>query len=157
MAGLFERLPGWVQVPEVSFSIYGERGAIDILAYHAASGSLLLIELKTEIVDVNELVGTLDRKARLGPRIAHDRGWPVRAVGRWVIVARDKTNQRHIEAHRSMLRAAFPSDGHAMRSWLARPKGTISALSMWSSVAPTDTRPTRRQRVRVPSSGRSVR
>jgi len=149
VAKRFERLDGWQFAPEVSFSIYGERGTIDILAYHAASGALLVIELKTEIVDINDLVGTLDRKARLGPTIARDRGWGARSVSRWVIVSRDKTNQRRIEAHRSMLRAAFPSDGHAVRSWLANPAGSISALSMWSPAAPTDTSPTRSQRVRV--------
>jgi transcriptional regulator with XRE-family HTH domain len=151
LAGYFERLPGWAQMPEVSFSIYGERGVIDILAFHAASGSLLIIELKTDIVDVNDLVGTVDRKARLGPQVALDLGWHARTVSRWVIVTREKTNQRRIEAHRAMLRAAFPSDGHAMRSWLARPVGTISALSMWSFVAPVDASPTRSQRIRVPT------
>ena len=151
VASRFEQLGGWHFAPEVSFSIYGERGTIDILAFHPASGSLLVIELKTEIVDVNDLVGTLDRKARLGRGIAADRGWQARSVSRWVIVSSDRTNQRRIEAHRSMLRAAFPSDGHAVRRWLAHPAGSISALSMWSGVAPTDTSPTRSQRVRVPA------
>jgi hypothetical protein len=30
-------LPGWLHLPEVSFAIYGERGVIDILAYHPAT------------------------------------------------------------------------------------------------------------------------
>jgi transcriptional regulator with XRE-family HTH domain len=147
-------LAGWQFSPEVSFSIYGERGAIDLFAYHAASGSLLVIELKTDIVDVNELVGTLDRKARLGPTIAADRGWRVETVSRWVIVSRDRTNQRRIDEHRAMLRAAFSADGHAMRAWLTRPRGAIAALSMWSNVAATDTSATRSHRVRVPASAR---
>jgi len=57
--------PGWQVAPEVSFSIYGERGVIDIVVFYAASGSILVIEQKTEIVDVNDLIGNLDRKARL--------------------------------------------------------------------------------------------
>lgn len=151
ISGYFERLPGWEHAPEVSFSIYGERGVIDILAFHAASGSLLVIELKTEIVDVNELVGTLDRKTRLGRTIAAERGWQARTVSRWVIVTRDRTNQRRIEGHRAMLRAAFPAGGHAMRGWLAHPAGSTSALSMWSHVAPIDASRTRSQRIRVPA------
>lgn len=147
----FARLPAWATSPEVSFSVYGERGVIDILAFHAASGALLVIELKTEIVDVNELVGTIDRKTRLALGIAHDRGWDAVTASRWVIVARDRTNQRRIEAHRSMLRAAFPADGHGMRRWLSRPTGSISALSMWSSVvASIDPSRTRSHRIRVP-------
>jgi hypothetical protein len=150
VAAHLERLTQWRFRPEVSFSIYGERGVIDLVAYHAGTGALLVIELKTEIGDINDLVGTLDRKARLAPRIVGDLGWRVDTVSHWVIVSRDKTNQRRIEAHRAMLRAAFPNDGHAMRSWLARPHGPVSALSMWTTVAPTDASLTRSQRVRVP-------
>jgi hypothetical protein len=72
--------PGWVLAPEVSFSIYGERGIIDILAFHRPTGSLLVIELKTAIVDVKELVGSVDRKRRLATRIAATGG----KRGRWI-------------------------------------------------------------------------
>jgi hypothetical protein len=71
------RGPGWSIAPEVSFSIWGERGLIDILAWHAPTRSLLVIELKTAIVDVSGLVGTVDRKRRLAPEIARSRGWQV--------------------------------------------------------------------------------
>lgn len=45
---------GWVWRPEVSFSIDGERGVIDILAWHAESATLLIIELKTELADTTQ-------------------------------------------------------------------------------------------------------
>jgi transcriptional regulator with XRE-family HTH domain len=67
-------LQGWIVEPEVSFAIYGERGVIDLLAWHGASGQLLAIELKTEFADVNELIGTLDRKVRLAGAVASSRG-----------------------------------------------------------------------------------
>jgi hypothetical protein len=38
---------------------------IDILGWHAAARMILVIELKTEFVDINETMGTLDRKDRL--------------------------------------------------------------------------------------------
>ena len=60
--------------PEVSFSIYGERGIIDILAWHPSRRMLLVIELKTEIVEVNEMLGTLDRRRRLAIDIARQAG-----------------------------------------------------------------------------------
>ena len=34
MARFFGDLPEWIVEPEVSFSIYGERGIIDVLAWH---------------------------------------------------------------------------------------------------------------------------
>lgn len=150
VARFFTSLPAWMMAPEVSFSIFGERGVIDILAFHRPTGCLLVIELKTDVVDVNELVGTIDRKSRLAQRIARDRGWTATSVSRWVIVARDKTNQRRVAAHRAVLRAAFPADGHLMRHWLRDPAASVSALSMWTNVAGRDPSPTRSHRIRVP-------
>ena len=139
---------GWVYAPEVSFSVYGERGVIDILAFHAASGCLLVIELKTEIVDVQELVGTFDRKMRLARDIAVARGWEPRSVSGWIVVQRDRTNQRRFEAHRSMLRAACPHDARAMRSWVAQPSGTVRGLSMWTIASPGSVSRARSHRIR---------
>lgn len=122
-------LDGWLVVPEASFSIYGERGVVGLLAFHRQSGALLVIELKTVIVDVNELVGTLDRMWRLAPQIAAQEGWRVRSVSRCVIVSRTPPNARRPRVHRAVLRAAFPADGRAVRSWLIDPGDAISALS----------------------------
>jgi hypothetical protein len=74
------RQPGWSVVAEVSFAIYGERGVVDLLAWHEATDSLVVIELKTAIVDIDEILGTLDRKRRLAVRIAAERGWKARSV-----------------------------------------------------------------------------
>ena len=40
---------------EVSFSVYGERGSIDILAFHASTGSLLVIEIKSVVPDMQSI------------------------------------------------------------------------------------------------------
>jgi Holliday junction resolvase-like predicted endonuclease len=87
--------PGWRVLPEVSFSIWGERGVIDILAWHEPTRSLLVIELKTELVDFNELLGTLDRKSRLARQIAAERGWTnPSSVSVWVVVVDSSTSRR---------------------------------------------------------------
>ena len=39
-------------------------GVIDVLAWHEPTRSLLVIELKPAIADVNALLGTFDRKQR---------------------------------------------------------------------------------------------
>jgi transcriptional regulator with XRE-family HTH domain len=133
VAARFATLPGWRAIPEVTFSIYGERGAIDVLAWHEPTRTLLVIELKTEIVDVQELLGTLDRKRRLAPKVAAERGWRPATVATWVILAEGRTNRRRVAAHRTVLRAALPADGHAMRAWLDVPSGPIAALTFWPS------------------------
>ena len=132
VARSFADLPGWILAPEVSFSIRGERGVIDILAWHAATRTLLVIELKTEIVDVNELMGTLDRKRRLAVEIARERGWEPKAVAVWVVVADSATNRRRVARHATTLRAAFPSDGRSISAWLREPGQPMACLSFWS-------------------------
>jgi transcriptional regulator with XRE-family HTH domain len=123
----------WVLAPEVSFAYYSERGIIDILAWHAPTRSLLVIELKTDVVDINELLGTVDRKLRLAARVARERGWNAASVSVWVIVADSVTNRRRVANHLTVLRAALPLDGRAIRPWLRAPRDAIRCLSFWSN------------------------
>jgi hypothetical protein len=123
--------PDWALVPEASFSIYGERGVIDLLLWHPGRRALLVIELKTDLVDVNEMLGTMDRKRRLAWKVARDRGLDPESVSAWIIVAASRTNERRISEHRTVLRAAYPTTGRAMRAWLKSPSGSIAGLSTW--------------------------
>lgn len=124
-------LPEWVLSPEVSFSYWGERGVIDILGWHPRLRAILVTELKTDIADANEMVGNVDRKRRLAAQIAHDRGWDPATISVWVVVSASRTNRRRIAAHSAMLRAAFPTDGRSIRSWLNEPDRPVAALSLW--------------------------
>ena len=151
VARLFLEFPEWITAPEVTFSEWGERGSIDILAWHAATRSLLVIELKTEIVDVQDTVAVLDKKVRLARKIAGDRGWNPARVSAWLLIADGPTNRRRFSAHRTMLRNAYPTDGRRVAAWLRRPEGRILALSFLSSGARAGTgsslAPVRRVRV----------
>jgi transcriptional regulator with XRE-family HTH domain len=124
------RESGWAVAPEVSFSIYGERGVIDQLAWHPGRSHLAVLELKTEFVDVNELLGTFDRKIRLARAIAARRGWRAAAVSGWLIVLETRTNRRHAAQHRELLRSRFPSDGRALTGFLADPSA-VSGMAFW--------------------------
>jgi hypothetical protein len=115
----------------VSFSIYGERGVIDLLLWHPGRRALLVIELKTDIVDVGEMLGTLDKKRRLAWQIAEDRGWLPLTISAWIVVAGSRTNERRISEFRAMLRSAYPADGRQMRAWLRDPVGSIAGLSTY--------------------------
>ncbi|HEX5578795.1 MAG TPA: helix-turn-helix domain-containing protein [Candidatus Limnocylindria bacterium] len=69
-----ERL-GWIVMAEVSFNNYGERGRIDLLAYHPATRTLLVVEVKTVIVEVQSILGGLSVKQRVAP------GWRAHWAG----------------------------------------------------------------------------
>ena len=138
-ARLFVPFNEWATVPEVTFSVFGERGSIDILAWHARSRSLLVIELKTELVDLQDTVSTLDRKVRLAMQIARDRGWEPASVSTWLVIADSRHNRRSVERHAAFLRSRFPADGHAVVGWLRHPVGRIEGLSFLSSDRSTST------------------
>jgi transcriptional regulator with XRE-family HTH domain len=140
---LATRFPEWVVVPEVSFSIQGERGIIDMLLWHPARRAVAVVELKTDIVDVNELLGTHDRKRRLARRIAAERGWPAELAGSAVIVADGRTNRRRIEAHEAMIRNSLPDDGRRLRAWLGDPSGGCDALLFRAPPSATQSAPRR--------------
>jgi transcriptional regulator with XRE-family HTH domain len=128
--------PGWIVEPEVSFSIYGERGIVDLLGWHEATRHLLVIELKTEFVDLNELLGTLDRKRRLARSIVTERGWRPATVSVWLVVEDTRTNRRHAAQHRTLLRAALPLDGRQLGPFLARPAEATLGMAFWPSANP---------------------
>ncbi len=54
--------------------------SIDLLAWHAPTRTLLVIEIKTELVDVGDLLSVMDRKVRLAPEIGAGRRWRPRRV-----------------------------------------------------------------------------
>jgi transcriptional regulator with XRE-family HTH domain len=126
--------PTWTVEPEVSFSNYGERGVIDQLAWHAGASHLLVVELKTKLVDINELIGTLDRKARLATQTAATRGWRARYVSVWVVVLDNRTNRRHVAEHSTMLRAKYPTDGRHLRAFLRNPTQATRGLAFMTNM-----------------------
>ncbi len=148
-------LPDWLQAPEVSFSIYGERGVIDILAFHPPTGSLLVIELKTELADLEDVLTVMDRRVRLAATVARQRGWDARSVSSWVVIAEGDANRRRAQAHAATLRSAFPANGHQMRAWLRDPTGRIASLSFWANASGSSAtrRRVSRKRVRRPVTG----
>ena len=149
------RTRGWEFATEVSFSSWGERGVIDILAWHAARRVLLVIELKTEIPDPAGLIAQVGRYRRLAPGIGHERGWDSTSVATWVLVAESDMNRRQLAQRRVMLRNAFPLDGRALRRWLRDPvcEGAVNGLAFLANAGPSIANrrlgPTRRVRART--------
>jgi transcriptional regulator with XRE-family HTH domain len=121
-------LPDWLHAPEVSFAVFRDRGVIDILAFHPPIGALLVIELKTELVSLEDLLGTMDVRMRLAERIGAERGWRPRTVSCWVVLADTTPNRRRTQTYAATLRSAFPSDGREMRRWMRRPSGALRAV-----------------------------
>jgi transcriptional regulator with XRE-family HTH domain len=127
----------WEVIPEVTYSEFGERGSIDLLAWHAVSRNLLVIEVKTELVSVESTLRKHDEKVRLGPKIVAERfGWRPVAIGRLLVLPADRTQRRHVERHASVLDRALPARGRAVRAWLRDPRGPLAGLWFVSTTNP---------------------
>lgn len=129
----FLHADGWVFATEVTFNQHGERGSIDILAHHAASGAVLVVEVKTVVPDVGPMLATLDRKARLASGLARERGWRCRHVSRLLLIREGPTPRRHVSRLRQIFDAAFPTRGVAVKRWLHNPAEAMAGLMFFSS------------------------
>jgi transcriptional regulator with XRE-family HTH domain len=142
---------GWQVLSEVTFSEFGERGSIDVLAWHAPTRTLLVIEVKTEITSAEELLRRHDVKVRLAPKLGRDRfGASPACVGRLLVVADGTANRRRVERLAAILDTAYPSRGRDVRAWIARPQGDLRGL-VFTAQSTAAIRHVRRQpRVRRP-------
>jgi transcriptional regulator with XRE-family HTH domain len=140
---------GWIAVPEVTFHVHGERGSIDVLAWHPATGHLLVVEVKSVVPDVQATIAGVDRKARLAPVIARERGWAVRSVSRILVLANDRTARRRVGQFAATFARAFPGRTVELRRWMADPDGQVSGVLFVSDATHTGAR----HRVRADSRG----
>lgn len=147
------REAGWDAAVEVSFSIWGERGSIDVLAWHAATSSLLVIEVKSVVPDSQATLHGLDRKARLAPQLAEERGWKCRNVGRLLVIGESRTARRRLTALAATYDTALPDRNVEVRRWIRNPTEPLAGLLFLTIASPVSTKraSTARERVRRPS------
>ena len=119
---------GWMCAAEVSFSIRGERGSIDVLAFHPPTASLLVVEVKSVVPDLQAMLVALDRKGRLGREIARERGWVATSASRLLLLPDDRTARRRVAALATTFRAALPARTVEVRRWLEEPAGTCHGI-----------------------------
>jgi transcriptional regulator with XRE-family HTH domain len=139
-AGIVERVvrtlgdAGWETRAEVSFSRYGERGSIDVLAWNAPASAVLLIEVKSEIYSLEETLRRFHVKVRLAREItAEQLGWRPRIVGSALVLPESSGVRRRLEAHAATMASVFADRGAAVRPWLRRPERPLAAIWFLSS------------------------
>ena len=121
---------GWVVRVKVSFSRYGERGRIDLLAWHPRAGIVVVIELKTALVDIQALIGGLDMKARLARHVAQQFGWEVRSVVPAVVFAEDRAIRKRLGQFETLF-DRFAVRGRPATSWMRTPDGVVPSGLIW--------------------------
>ena len=157
--GKLRRILAAVDAELVSYSVYAERGSIDVLGWRLGSRHLIVVEVKTEIVSVEETLRRHDSKVRLGARIAGERfGWTPRVVARLLVVPSGSTVRRRIARHDGIFSRAYPLRGRELRAWLREPAASAGGLMFLSLTHRVRgrRRPIARRRVRRSSSNSQV-
>jgi transcriptional regulator with XRE-family HTH domain len=126
---------GWAVAVEVTYSEYGERGSIDILATKAARRAALVVEVKTDLPSAEQVGRKVDEKARLAPRIVERRdGSRPETVGRVLVMPESAALRRRFDAT-PVLHRLFPLESRAMRRWLKEPVGSAAGRWFLSGIA----------------------
>lgn len=140
---------GWTVQPEVSFAVYGERGSIDLLAWHPPSRTLLVVEIKTSLNSVEETLRVQDAKVRLAARVAKERfGWDAAEVAWMLALPDDTTSRRRVARHDAVLARTHPMRGRTARAWLAAPRRRTGLLLFLATDGRSPIPPRRRVRRR---------
>lgn len=155
-ARLVEWLAAWLRARgflvelEASYSEWGERGRVDLLAFHPQTGTLLLVEVKTRLIDLQELIGGIGVKERLAATLARRRGWTASQVVVLLAIADGAANRAVVRAH-----------PESFADWQPRPLAVRSVTRAGRSLswipaqrAGRDAWLAARQRVRRPRRGR---
>lgn len=114
------RQAGWTVEPEVSFNHYGDRGRIDLLAFHPGARVLLVVEIKTRLLDAQEIIGRLDVKRRVAVIVAKQRGWSPAASVPALVFREESTTRRRLIAHPALF-AGYALRGRPALAWLRHP------------------------------------
>jgi hypothetical protein len=99
-----------------------------VFARQSARDALLVVEVKTRIVDMQDLLATLDRQRRLAPELARSDGWRPRATGSVLLLPEETWARNAVRRHDALFRAALPGRTIDVRRWLADPHGDLPAI-----------------------------
>lgn len=123
---------GWLVEREVEVGNERVRGWIDLLAYHPASGTLLVIEVKTELADLGAIERSIRWYEREAIRAARRLGWRSATVASALLVLESRANDERIQLSAAAFDVGFPGRAPELRSVIAgdAPTGGRRFLAM---------------------------
>jgi transcriptional regulator with XRE-family HTH domain len=139
----------WEVLPEFTFNHYGDRGSVDVLAWHPGERILLIIEVKATLTDLQDLLSSLSKKLRVVPDAARtELGWDPNHIARIVVVAATHLNRAIVARHRATFDSSFPARSRQVKAWLERASGPIAGVWFVPNSAVSTGIPLVRARVR---------
>jgi transcriptional regulator with XRE-family HTH domain len=105
---------GWQTAREVEIVQSRSHGWIDLLAFDPASGSLLVIEIKTRLDDVGSVERQLGWYERAAFGVALRLGWRPRRVVGWLVVLASDEVDHVVTQNRDLIARSFPVRARTM-------------------------------------------
>lgn len=106
----------------------GEHGSIDVLAWSPTAQAVLVVEVKTLVADLQDLLATLDRKRRLAPSLARELGWKPMLIGTILVMPEETQARNAVETYRPIFDATYPSRARQIYRWLRRPERDLRGI-----------------------------
>jgi transcriptional regulator with XRE-family HTH domain len=123
---------GWETVIEYTFQHFGERGSVDVLGWQPEARALLMVEVKTDLDDLQAMLSAIDRKARLVPRlVSAERNWAASARGAILVMPEGSTSRWQVSRHPAVFAAAFPARNTQIRRWIEAPTAAGPMRGVW--------------------------
>ena len=94
-------------------------GWIDLLAFDPRTGTLIIVEIKTQLDDIGGLERQLAWYERSATQVAARLGWRPRSVMSWVLALASREVDAAVRLHRDVLALALPARAEAMAAVLA--------------------------------------
>ena len=142
---------GWVVALEATYSVYGERGSIDVFAAKPSARAVVVEEVKSDLMSLEQLGRKTDEKVRLTRnRLCRERfGFDPVAVGRVLVLPDTDTARRKVARLAPTLDILFPARTREVRAWLRNPVGDMSGIAFVANSTGRGGTGDQRGRVRV--------
>jgi transcriptional regulator with XRE-family HTH domain len=136
---------GWEVLVEYGFNHYGERGSVDVLAWHEDSRTLLIVEVKSRLTDLQATFTSFARKVRIVPDLVmRERSWDALQLGRLIVMSGSTANRTVVASHASTFATQFPERMPAIGAWLRRPDRSFGGVWFISNVRGANAKRVRR-------------
>ena len=110
----------WRTAREVEVATGRIHGWIDVLAFDERTGTMLVVEIKTEVADVGAIERTIGWYERSAWTAARALGWRPRQVTSALLVLHTEVNDTAIGASRAAFQSTFSGNATDLRSVLER-------------------------------------
>jgi len=110
---------GWLTAREVEIVHARSHGWIDLLAFDPATGTVLVIEIKTRLDDIGAVERQLGWYERSAFEVARSLGWQPRRVVTWLLALASDEVEAVVRANRELLARSFPVRAREMTDLLA--------------------------------------